>query len=266
MKHTLNKKQVSQYYERIGYTNQPQVDLQTLAEIQRLHIACFPFENLNPLLNLGVSIQLEDIFQKMVLGGRGGYCFEQNLLLHAILTDIGFKVRNLLGRAGAHEKASGRTHLILLVHLDDRDYIVDTGYGGLVPTAPIALEVDKIQNTPHEDCRIMHFLNGYRLETKVQGEWKRLYDFDMQPQIMMDFEVANWYTSTSPQSTFRKILVAARTDVDIRYSLRGRDFSVYEKGKEPVKKEIQDLEELKEILVNVLKIDISKLENIEQYI
>ena len=53
--------------------------------------------------------------------GRGGYCYEQNLLLGSVLEALGFKFRHLTGWPRwqvAPGRLLPRTHLLLLV--DDR--------------------------------------------------------------------------------------------------------------------------------------------------
>ena len=44
-------------------------------------------------------------------------------------------------------------HMVLLVHLDEGEFIADVGYGNLAPTAPLKLEPLVEQPTPHETMR-----------------------------------------------------------------------------------------------------------------
>lgn len=256
--------EISGYLERIGFEGKPAVDWNTLLGIQNKHVAAIPFENLNPLLNIPIELTSDWIYDKIVRKGRGGYCFEQNLLLQWILESIGFDVKPLIGRAGAATDTSGRTHLVLLVSLDGKKYLVDVGYGGLVPPSPLLFELDITQQTPNEDYRIVNFEDEYRLEIKLLGKWKRLYEFSLLRQIFLDIEVANWFTATSPDSRFKKGLIAARTDKGKRYTLNDRNFSIYDLEGATEKRVITSPEEMSKILQESFKINMSRLSGLEK--
>ncbi|HMN05240.1 MAG TPA: arylamine N-acetyltransferase [Flavobacteriales bacterium] len=253
------------YLERIGFTGTPQADLSTLAAIQQRHIATFPFENLNPLLGLPVELDADWLYHKMVQGGRGGYCFEQNLLLRDMLAHVGFRPRILLGRAGASGgPVAGRTHLVLLVPLNGQQYLVDTGYGGLVPTGPLLLQPDLVQHTPNEDYRLITLEEEFRLEINLLGQWQRLYEFSLQKQLMEDLEVANWYTSTSPASRFTRMLNLARAESDRRYTLSGQTLSMYLPGRAPEKRTLATLDEMEQALRHEFRINLDGLSGLEK--
>src|SRR2546429_5728860 len=86
------------YFQRIGYTGERRARLNMLRAIHVRHPEAIAFENLNPLLKWPVRLDAPSLQQKLVRDGRGGYCFEQNLLLSHVLTGLGFKVTRL-GRA-----------------------------------------------------------------------------------------------------------------------------------------------------------------------
>ena len=74
--------------------------------------------------------------RKLVGSLRGGYCFEQNVLLQMALEEKGYTVVPLLCRVrwGKPDDALGPntafTHLALKVRLDEGDYLVDVGFAG----------------------------------------------------------------------------------------------------------------------------------------
>ena len=90
------------YLERIGYTGDRTPSLATLQAVHALHAQTIPFENLDPLLRRPVRLDVESLQQKLVHGGRGGWCFEQNLLLRHALEAMGFKVTGLAARVLAY--------------------------------------------------------------------------------------------------------------------------------------------------------------------
>lgn len=77
---------------------------------------------------------------KLVAAGRGGYCFEHNLLLAEALTALGFEVELMLGRVrlgAAPGVVRGLTHLCLRVGDGDRQWHADVGFGVATPLEPI---------------------------------------------------------------------------------------------------------------------------------
>jgi N-hydroxyarylamine O-acetyltransferase len=221
---------VDAYCERIGLTRPRKATLDTLAAIQLRHAQTIPFENLNPLLGWPVRLDAATLEEKLIRGGRGGYCFEQNLLLSHALNVLGFHVTGLAARVlwnVPEGRLTPRGHMLLLVDLDDEAYVADVGFGGMTPTAPLRLGSDVEQRTPHEPFRLVRHGNMYTLQVKVGELWNPLYRFDLQEQFLADYEVANWYLSNHPESHFVTGLVAARPAVDERYALRDNVLSIH---------------------------------------
>ena len=54
------------YLRRINYAGSIAPTLETLQAIHRLHPTAIPFENLDPLMELPVRLQLSDIEQKLL--------------------------------------------------------------------------------------------------------------------------------------------------------------------------------------------------------
>ncbi len=89
------------------------------------------------LLGRPVRIDLASVQRKLVAGGRGGYCYEHNLLFRSVLEVLGFRSyagRVLWGRDGT--SMPPRTHMMLLVELDHMRYLADVGFGGMTLSAP----------------------------------------------------------------------------------------------------------------------------------
>jgi N-hydroxyarylamine O-acetyltransferase len=110
--------------------------------------------------------------------------------------------------------------MLLLLEIDGRRYIADAGFGGLTLTAPLRLETDAVQPTPHEPLRLRDGGDGgFVLEAMLADAWRPLYRFDLQPQHLADYEVSNWYLCHFPQSPFLSGIMAARADRDGRHAL-----------------------------------------------
>jgi N-hydroxyarylamine O-acetyltransferase len=218
------------YFERIGYAGPRSVSVDTLAAIHLQHPQAIPFENLNPLLRWPVRLDARSLQQKLVRDGRGGYCYEHNLLLSHALQQLGFRVRWLAARVlwnVPEGTVRPRSHMLLLIDLDDRRYVADVGFGGLTLTAPLRLQVDIEQHTPHELFRLIASGDGFVMQAKCGDSWRSLYAFDLQEQLLADYEVVNWYLCNNPSSHFVTGLVAARPDRECRYALRGNELTVH---------------------------------------
>jgi N-hydroxyarylamine O-acetyltransferase len=115
------------YLERIGLQGRP-----SLAEVHRAHVTSIPFENLDPHGGKAVSLQPADLEAKMVRGRRGGYCFEQNLLLAEAYREMGVEVDLMLARV-LYRAEPGlvrpRTHLVLRVTDAGESWLADAGFG-----------------------------------------------------------------------------------------------------------------------------------------
>lgn len=221
---------LEKYCERTGYDGPRVPTLETLSDVQLRHAQAIPFENLDPFLKWPVRLDAASLQQKLVREKRGGYCFEQNLLLGHALKAMGFHVTGLAARVlwnAPPAAIPARSHMLLLVDIDDTAYIVDVGFGGMTPTGPLRLEPDVVQATPHEHFRLVRRTDSFVLEASVTGAWRALYRFDMQEQFQPDYEVANWYTSTHPHSHFVTGLTAARPAPGLRYALRNTVFSIH---------------------------------------
>src|SRR5436190_24033061 len=86
------------YFHRVGYAGSRMPTLDTLRDLQLRHTEAIPFENLNPLLGWPVRLDAAALEQKMVRDGRGGYCYEHNLLFRHVLEALGFRAVGLAAR------------------------------------------------------------------------------------------------------------------------------------------------------------------------
>jgi N-hydroxyarylamine O-acetyltransferase len=206
------------YLERIGVARADA----TLDAILWGHVTSIPFENLDILLGRPIELELEAIHAKLVTRRRGGYCFEHNALLAAALEALGFTVTRLAARV--RWLASGptpRTHMLLAVETRDGRVLCDVGFGGSSPTGPIPLRAGAEVALHHTRYRLVEDCDALLLQLLVDGAWADLYAFTLEPQLAVDYEVANHFTSTHPRSHFTRGPVVALTVADGRVTLRG---------------------------------------------
>jgi N-hydroxyarylamine O-acetyltransferase len=196
---------VADYLERIGLPSIPRADEAGLRALHRAQFFTIAFENLDILLGRGIHLAPEALVDKLVERRRGGYCFELNGLMSLALEAFGFATRPLLARVHLHSPPSGRTHQINLVTLGSRAWVMDVGFGGGGPRAPMPLEEGRIE----EDDGLAYRLIarepwGYMMQTREQDVWKDSYSFDLSVATPADIRVGNHFTSTSPDSLFTR--------------------------------------------------------------
>lgn len=194
------------YLERIGYIGNPENDYSTLAQLQWSHLHSVPYENLDILRGKYLSLEMEDLFEKIVVRRRGGYCFELNGLFSWLLKKMGFQVTEYYGRYldGEPLEMPMRRHRILRVDIDGKVYIADVGVGVCAPRHPLLFQIGIEQIQGDECYRIVeHPVLGFVVEFRHKGEFKRLFSFTQDPQYPIDFEMPNHWCLTHPDSIFR---------------------------------------------------------------
>jgi N-hydroxyarylamine O-acetyltransferase len=116
--------------------------------------------------------------------------------------------------------------MLLKVDLDERSFIADCGFGGWGLLTPLALVADEAQDQFGWQFRLLREHDTWKLQGWLDG-WDPLYEFTLEPQLPVDFEPANWYVSTHPESRFVLTLTAQRPTPSERYVLRNREFVIY---------------------------------------
>lgn len=289
------------YLKQLGFTeleiNQSITpDLDTLKRLQLAHLTQYPFQSVTTILDRPVDLEEETIYDKLVVRRLGGYCYELNGLFLALLRHLGYEARVITGIVIINnqlEPRNARTHMALMVTVNEQNYLVDVGFGGLVPSAPLLFTYNQenykadtqkdndqlepqIQTTPQglykiikddsfdnqtENPILPHSQVNYEryiLCCEVKSEWQMLYVFDLLPQIKIDMIVGSWYISTYPKSPFKTRLMASRLDEDgVRHSLLNHKYTRRQLGKPSQSTILKDLNEVLTQLKEVFWIDIA---------
>lgn len=200
---------LARYLARIGYQGPAQASLETLRAIHLHHVCAIAFENLDVLLNRPIHLDADALFAKLVVARRGGYCFEQNGLLRLALDALGFEVEDLAARVVvmAPEEMPPRTHRLMRIRIDGEWWLADVGFGGSTLSAPIRLADEQPQQTPHGRYRLVPQRPGWLLQCWIKDAWQSLYLFDLAPQFLSDYQMANHYVASWPESHFRHHLL-----------------------------------------------------------
>ncbi len=239
------------YFARIGLDD-PRgraPDRELLRRLHYAHATAIVFENLDIQRGLPVRLDLEGLQAKLVTAGRGGYCFEQNALLAAVLEALGYPLTRLCGRVrlGRPGQVPPRTHMILRVELAEGPHLADVGFGALQLLEPMPLHAGATATQHGWDYALVAEGAGLLLRMRQPEGWVDLYEFTEEPQHAIDYEVANHYTSTHPASGFVQSLTAQRATPGARYTLRNRGFEELTPERR-TRREVEDPEELLALL------------------
>lgn len=198
--------QIEQYLARIEYKGDLALNLSTLRSLQLAHLTHIPYENLDILRSVPLSLQAEDLFEKIILRRRGGYCFELNGLYSNLLKSLGFTVTNFLGRFIFEEGIQKRTHRVLKVEAEEGSFICDVGIRRESTRTPLLFCAGKIQHDGMNEYKLEEdpFYGWVLWQREENKNWKRIYGFTEEPQLDMDYVVPSFYSEKHPNSQFTK--------------------------------------------------------------
>lgn len=233
------------YFSRIAFRPADAQGDMLPALVER-HMRAIPFENLDVLLGDKPRIDVPSLEAKLVEQKRGGYCFEHATLFAAVLTELGMPVKTHSARVVmvAPRHLAPRTHMFLTVG----DVVLDPGFGGLAPLTPLPLD-----GAPVGQHRIVRERDGIALVHGEQQLWVSSLEHD-QP---IDFEMANHFTATFPQSLFvQRIMLRAFTKRG-ECRIANRDVSL-----DGEKFQLADRKQLREVVAKHFGFDLPALETI----
>ena len=239
------------YMRRIRYSGDLHPGYAVLEALHLAHATHIPFENLAIFLGQPIRLDLASLQSKIVKGGRGGYCFEQNLLFAAVLERLGFTVTRLAARVRYRaRRVLPRTHMLLLVRCDNDTWLGDVGFGleGLLLPVPFGSEQEVRQFG--WTYRVAQERGQWVLQSLHAESWTDLYAFSLEPQELADYEMANYYSSTYPDSRFVQTLTVQLPTPKARTALRNRELIV-DDGKTITNRTLAGDVEILEVLAEV---------------
>lgn len=189
--------------------------LALLSELQERHLHVVPFENLSVHLGEPVVLEPDALVAKIVERHRGGFCYELNGALGALLTALGFEVTLLAARVKTGPLFD---HLALRVDLDGVPWLVDVGFGRFTHR-PIRLDVRTPQADPGGTFAVAEGPHG---DLTISRDGEPGYTVELRPRGLADFEPTCWWQCTSPKSVFTQSLACTRLTGTGRITLSGR--------------------------------------------
>ena len=251
---------VEKYLKRIHFTGDLTVSYDTLAQLMYCHFTSVPYENLDILNHIPLSLEIQDVYEKIVVRRRGGYCFELNALFNRLLNEIGFQTVSYLARFLLFEPPHLipiRRHRVMSTEINGMTYIADVGVGVEVPLYPLQLvegvetEIRGIVYRFRKD-ELLGWVLQSRNNTKNESKWKDIYGFTVERQYEIDFVQPNFWCQYSPDSPLNlRNKIALRTETG-KYSIDDHIFKIYEMTGSQLKitERVFDPAELKSILAD----------------
>lgn len=158
--------------------------LKYLQYIFTCHIQTYPFHN----FELRAASHLHPVYRKSLTlfnmnefnhGINGGFCFQSSLVLFKALQSVGFdvycsiaKVLNGLSPDSLEAKKIPATHLVLIVNINNKNYLLDPSMGMHGHSAPFLLsESESIYDQNSYKFKIEKINNEYLLYRECQGKW-----------------------------------------------------------------------------------------------
>ena len=236
------------YLSRIGFEGDPSPDFETLKRMKRRQLFSVPFENHDVQAGIVPSLAPEAMYAKIVERRRGGYCYEVNGLFAMALEALGIPHRFVAARPMTYAVRRPKTHVAIIAAVECAEWLCDLGYGRCGIREPIYLRwLDRELTQDYDTFRLtMASERDYLLQSLVDGEWKKLYEFNLCPQEMVDFEPANWLNATHPDTIFTQGLIAVLQHPSGKLVLSGERFRNFSEGR--VEEKIVRPEEVEELL------------------
>ena len=235
---------------RIGLGRPPAADEEGLRLVHRAYLEHVPYEDI--AVQLGETGALDEavLASRVLADGRGGYCFELNTVLAALLRAVGFSVTHHQAVVGGEGPTN---HMVLLVDVDGETWIADAGLGeGFME--PLPLREGTFERGPFT----------YTLTREPEGtwwmgqhEWSSFSGFRMQPETS---EVVRLRAAPPPAPPGARLAVRAYLVVqsprdDRIVSLRARTLS--EIGPSVDTKRVVSRDEFLAVLADVFGIGVS---------
>lgn len=202
---------INKYLKRINYSNKVILDSQTLVGLHEYHVNSVPFENLDVYFNRHFDLELEHLYEKVVINFRGGFCYELNTLFNELLHNIGFESRIIEARIYDDQGNLGPKydHMAIFVETDKK-YLIDVGFGDLF-TKPIEIR-DGIQSDGRNQFKIER-LDEENLLLSMRTEkanFNRKYTFSLSKVQTKEFYDICSDKQTNPSSYFVKNTICTK--------------------------------------------------------
>lgn len=247
------------YLAALGLSRQA-ATLEFLTDLTRAHVDRIPFSSIGPRLGDDLPLDLSALHDRLVVRRRGGYCFEQNRFMFEMLGELGYVVDRYLARVTYDgDPDPPLTHRVSVVSLGDTRYVVDVGFGGIGPVAPISMDDSEVAPS-WRAFRVQALMpTRFQVEAERRGAFIPLYYFDIADYGEADCELGHFYSHRHPDAIFVNHLVVMRTQVEVIRSLKDSSYFVITPAGES-RELIESADRLHTILLDDLGLNVSARE------
>ena len=194
---------------------------ENLAKIMLAHMMTVPYETLDCCDYMRhVDFAPEHLFEKFVLNRRGGYCYEINGFFMAILEALGYECDPLSGRLlFGQPRYNPMGHRTTVVHIDDKRYLCDVGYGAGCAEGPVDVDEPGIQDILGYRFSIRHhdgaqFGDITLVKHAPDGSQSDFYATYLKPHTLLEFIAPNERTQKSDRRVVRLRTESGSISVD----------------------------------------------------
>lgn len=251
---------IEQYLARIGLSSEPEPALDYLQTLQQAHLRAIPFENIDVQLGKRLTTDVAAAYEKIVVRGRGGWCYEQNGLFGWALQELGFDVTRMAAGVMRQERGAevDGNHLCLLVKFAEtgQEYLVDVGFGGSMIRPLLLRTCTEVQAPYTVGVRQLDDGSWRFWEDAGSGEFS--YDFRREPASEAQLEDRCRHLQTDLSSGFVLNLVAELREKTTHKILRGRVFKVLS-SKGTSERLIESAPELVDVLASEFHLDVPQV-------
>ncbi|NUP30457.1 MAG: acetyltransferase [Streptomycetaceae bacterium] len=203
---------VDTYLTTLGFPRAPEPTWETLRDLHKRHLTTLPYDSsLNTgrgtSLWAGVDIDVDAVFDAIVIGGRGGVCYELNGLFRHLLDRLGFDTGVLAAGIRQPDDTFGPDleHVFTGVRLGGRLLLVDVGFVGPSYLEPLPVEPGTVTRQYGTDYRIVRADGYHVVERRGQaGDWRAVYRFHPHPR-----ELAEWLAPSDELDAFARQLAGS---------------------------------------------------------
>jgi N-hydroxyarylamine O-acetyltransferase len=196
---------------------------ETVERLQQAHLLTVPFENLDVVWKRPIRLDEALLFEKIVGEGRGGFCYELNGLMAAMLRALGFEAHLMAASVAKAEGGYGpaAAHACIRVALDP-PLLMEVGFGDST-MRPMILRPDVVQHDGRAAYRLLRSGDVWELQHQAgaDGLWRDGYRFTEEAWSLGDFQAMCDYQQTSPESNFTKRTICSKATETGRVTLTG---------------------------------------------
>lgn len=266
----MSRLDVAAYLDRLDLRDVGEPSVEALHALHRAHVERVPYENLEIQLGRPTTVDPVEAAAR-ILRGRGGYCFHLNGSFSALLGELGYAVSRHLGGVQRIVEDGARVnggHMALTVSglpdeaCPDGVWFVDVGLGSALHE-PVPLREGAVGQGPfaYRLRRSQAVADGWRFDHDPRGVFLGM-DFCCEAAAIGEFEPMHEHLTTSPESSFVRVAVVQRRDVDGADILLGLVRSRI--GSTPSESLVESQVEWFEILEGVFGLDLADVGDVER--